>query len=184
MLILSTVNESIELVTGLIGQVDWTVSWADNTTTTFTPGSSDNTLSVPSTISMIPAPAAATQRQVKLITIINRDSTVTQTITVQKNTSGAKRSLVNSIPLLPNEVLEYIDGQGFLSLSPFAVRKISSSVSFVNTQATPYFVKSGSMEELFQLMLIELRVHSLLVQDMSKNIDDLEQLRTDIRNQL
>lgn len=183
-MLLTTVNESLELVTGANGSVDWTVSWADHTTTLFTPGSFDGNILVASTTTLVGAPVAATQRQVKLVTIINRDPLVTQTITLQKNTSGNKRSVVNSVPLLPNEMLEYIDGQGLVVLSPFAVRKISSSISFANTTATPYFVSTPTNVEWFQMMIVELRLISLLLQNMSQQNDDLDVIRKDLFTQL
>ena len=129
MILLTAVTETLELVTANAGSVDYTAAWADLTTTTFTPGTQQANVASAATTTIAPAPAAATQRQIKLLTVRNRHASSSQTVMVQKHAGGTQIVLTPNVVLAPGEVLEYLDGQGFSVLDPFAARKVVSSLA-------------------------------------------------------
>jgi hypothetical protein len=97
--ILDTTTRSIEalLAATATTQPTFVVSLTDITTTSFTPGSSTGALNSTTAVTLVAAPAASTQRQVKFISIYNGDS-VSHTLTIQYNDNGT------IIPLLKTSI--------------------------------------------------------------------------------
>jgi hypothetical protein len=122
MILLTNTTESLELQTSSVASTDYTVGYADNTTTTFIPGSGQGNIASITTTTIIPAPAASTQRQVKLLTIRNK-GTVQQTVTIKKDVSGTEYILIQ-VTLLPGESIYYVDGVGFRNLDGSGREKI------------------------------------------------------------
>ena len=129
MILLTAVTETLELVTASADSVDYATAWADLTTTLFTPGTQQANIASATTTTIASAPAAATQRQIKLLTVRNRHASNSQTVKVQKNAGGTQIVLTPDVVLAPGEVLEYLDGQGFSVLDPFARRKVAPSAA-------------------------------------------------------
>jgi len=71
---------------------DFTSAWADDTGSAFTEGSTDGALNGTSSVTLVAAPAAATRRVVKNITIYNKD-TAAVTITVSFNANSTLRNI-------------------------------------------------------------------------------------------
>jgi len=115
MILLKNTTDSLTITTTTTGNIDFTVSYADITTTTFAPGAFENTMPADATTTLLGGPAASTQRQVKLITIINRHATTTNTVLVQKLMSGPLTyDLTPTVTLLAHESMQYVDGQGWV----------------------------------------------------------------------
>lgn len=130
MLLLTATTSSIEVVLGgaiTTSQLSWTASFADITTTTFTPGSANGATNSTTAVTMVAAPAASTQRQVKLLTIYNGD-TVSETVTVQYNANGTLRPIVKAILPVGYSLL-YTDGHGFVVTDVNGAIQTSSSGS-------------------------------------------------------
>jgi hypothetical protein len=72
---------------------DFTAAWADDTGSAFTEGSTDGALNGTSAVTLVAAPAAATRRVIKSLTIENKD-TAAVTITVSYNNNGTLRTIV------------------------------------------------------------------------------------------
>lgn len=109
-MVLDSTTKSLQLV--LSGAVTTTqlpcvTSWADITTTTFTPGATDIASNNTTAVTLVAAPAASTQRQIKTVSIYNAD-TAAATITVSLNNNSTLRTLVNVI-LQPGNTLQYAD---------------------------------------------------------------------------
>lgn len=104
---------------------DYFASYVDVTTTTFTSAQSNGALNGVTQVDMIAAPSASTQRQVKYISIFNRDS-VSQTITVVVDVSGTDRTIYRGA-LLSNEMLQYVDGEGWSTIDANGNRKFVST---------------------------------------------------------
>lgn len=94
-----------------------TVEYVDHTATTFAPASSDTVSNGTSVVTMVAAPAASTQRQVKEITIYNAD-TVNHTYTVKYNDNATKRTVVK-VAVVPGQALIYRSDIGWV-LTPVA----------------------------------------------------------------
>lgn len=114
MIILDSTTRSLEVVLGgaiTTNQLPIVASFVDNTTTTYTPGSSNTATNSTTPVTAVAAPAASTQRQVKLLTIINTD-TAAATVTVQYNDNSTLRVLFK-VALAMGDNLVYTDGEGF-----------------------------------------------------------------------
>ena len=73
MLLLTSVSDLIQVITGSAGAIAVHASWVDNATGTITPGRT-NTASITGalTTTVVAAPAASTQRNVKFMSIFHR----------------------------------------------------------------------------------------------------------------
>lgn len=116
MILLKATTEILEVFTTTTAALDYSVSYADITTTAFTPSTAEGKITTATTTIITTAPAASTQRQIKLITISNV-SGATNTVTVKKDTSGTEYQLMTPTVLLAGEVLQYMDGQGWIYYS-------------------------------------------------------------------
>lgn len=114
MLVLSSTTSSIELVTSSTQSSDWTASFADITTTAFTlDGSQQGNVAAAATTTVVPAPAASTQRQIKQLSVVNKGAAA-QSYRFQRNIAATARNLTADISLAPGEALEYLDGRGWV----------------------------------------------------------------------
>lgn len=115
MLLLSTVDESIDLVTSTAVGLDYTASWVDLTTSGVAAGSGDGAISSATTTTLVAAPGASTARQLKGCTIKNTADAVGSfnDVVVRKVNSGSYREMV-SMTLGPNESLHYSDTEGWI----------------------------------------------------------------------
>jgi len=95
MLVLDATTKSIKAVMSgaqATTNPDFTVSFADNTGTVFTEGANDGAFNGTSPITIVAAPAAATRRIIKSITIENRD-TAAVTITLSYDNNSTLRTI-------------------------------------------------------------------------------------------
>lgn len=114
MIVLDATTKSLELVlAGAITttQPTYVSAFVDVTTTAYTPGQSDGATNSTTGVTAVAAPAASTQRQVKLLTVYNGD-TVAATVTVRYNNNATLRTLVK-VALPVGYTLVYTDGEGF-----------------------------------------------------------------------
>jgi hypothetical protein len=122
---LSATNHSIDVTMTAIttNSVEYTVAYVDVTTTTFAPAGATAALAGPGPTTLISAPAASTQRQVKYISIFNAD-TATNTQTIQFNVGGTRRTLFK-VTLLTGEQALYINDVGWSVFSATGSRKVT-----------------------------------------------------------
>jgi hypothetical protein len=111
LIILDATNRSLEVVLSAATNVDYTTSYVDVTTTTYTPASSDGATASTSATTIVSAPSASTQRQIKQITIHNTAATA-NIVTIQYNTATVIKILCKTT-LQPYETLQYSDGESF-----------------------------------------------------------------------
>lgn len=109
--ILDTTSKSLEVETSSAASTDYVVSWVDNTTTTFTPGMSQGNITTATTTTVVAAPGASTQRQIKWISLRNRSTSTSQTVTIKLDVSATEYHLSSAVSLSPGETLQ-IDGEG------------------------------------------------------------------------
>jgi hypothetical protein len=94
--VLNATTKSIEAVmSGVAGATEpsFTAAWADDTGSAFTEGATDGALNGTTPVTLVAAPAAATRRTIKSITICNIDNAPV-TITVSYNDNATLRSIV------------------------------------------------------------------------------------------
>jgi len=126
MLLLTDTTHSVELVTSSTSALHVVASWVDITTSDFTPGSTNTTISSATDTAIIAAPASSTQRQVKEVTIRNAGAAA-NVVTVQKDVSGTEYELTPDVTLAAGEALCYTDGQGWFTLDAYGRRKTTAS---------------------------------------------------------
>lgn len=153
MILLTSTNDSLELVTALAVATEWTAAYADHTTTTFTPGSGQGSVSTATDTTIVSAPGASTQRQIKLLTIRNA-GTSNQTVTIQKDVSGTEYRMSPDVVLAPGEVLQFVDGQGFSVLDPFAASKVSADAEITNEVTVSSEAAETMIDQNRQIILL------------------------------
>jgi len=120
----------LTLVTSAALSLDWAAGFVDiNSTTGATPGSSQGNVTTATTTTVVAAPAASVQRQLKSFTAVNKDATLTQTITLNKVTGAGAFALARNVPLSPNEVLLWVDSIGFVVLNASGVQKVANAAN-------------------------------------------------------
>ncbi len=113
MIILKATTETLELSTSSAADIDYSISYADITTTTFSPSTNEDKITSATSTTVLSAPAASTQRQVKLITISNRHASTANTVRLKKDISGTEYYMTPATTLLAGETSQYIDGKGW-----------------------------------------------------------------------
>lgn len=113
MIILTGTTDTLELTTTAATSTDYYVSYADITTTAFTPGQSNGNVASATTTAIVAAPGASTQRQIKYLLVRNRSTTASQGVTIKVDISATERSVTPDLTLAAGEVLEYTPDLGF-----------------------------------------------------------------------
>jgi hypothetical protein len=117
-IILKATSESLQITTSTTAATDFSVSYADITTTTLSPSTNEGKITTATTTTnVVAAPASSTQRQIKLITISNHDTTLSNAIVVQKLITSTTYNMTPTITLLPGETAQYMDGSGWIYYS-------------------------------------------------------------------
>jgi hypothetical protein len=126
MLILDATNKSIELVLGAVAvtnQLPFVAAFADHTSTAFSPAANDGQSNGATAVTIVAAPAASTQRQVKAIFVRNSD-TAAAIVEVRLDVGGTKRILWRGT-LATGDTLQFVDGEGWSVLDAAGSRKTS-----------------------------------------------------------
>lgn len=112
MIFLSATTETLELKTSSAASIDYQVNWVDViASTSATPGSSQGSVTANATI--LAAPDSSTSRQIKSLSIRNKDASLSTTVSVNKDVSGTEYKITTEASLQPGEVLTYEDGVGW-----------------------------------------------------------------------
>ena len=111
MILLTQTTHSLELETTSSSSTDWTCSYVDMDASATTPGSAQGNVASATTTVIATAPAASTQRQIKHISIRNKN-TAAQTVTVKKDVSATEYTVFTAT-LASGEGAEYTDGKGW-----------------------------------------------------------------------
>ena len=164
MILLTAITHSLILSTGGVQSVDWSADYVDITTTAFSPDSGQGNVAAIADTTIVGVPAASTQRQVKLITVRNLDSTAV-TVTIKKDVSGTQYALSPDVELESGEVLQYLDGRGFCVLDPFGAVKALTEVSneILATENESLLDAANTTNELLFRILMQLQVDVLPV---------------------
>jgi hypothetical protein len=110
MILLTNTNQKLELTTSSTADIDFTVHYADVTTTTFAPDSNQGKINSATTTDLCVAPAASTQRLVKEISIRNTHASASNVISVKKDVAATEYKVTAEITLLAGEAYIYSDG--------------------------------------------------------------------------
>jgi hypothetical protein len=112
-IVLEASTDSLEIVTTTTAAIDYDCSWADQTTTAFTPGKSAGQITTATTTTVVAAPASSTQRDIMECTFTNGSTTTANVLTVQRDVSATNRVKLPQVTLAPKEVLLYSTADGW-----------------------------------------------------------------------
>lgn len=116
-MILDTTARSIEILLGgavTTNELPWVVSYADHTDETFIPATAQGVSNGTTEVTIVSAPAASTQRQLKYLNIYNAD-TVTAVVTIQLDDTTVNRIMMK-VTLPVGYQLVYTDTTGWTVL--------------------------------------------------------------------
>lgn len=112
MILLTSTGDLLQIVTSGTAALDVQASYVDATTSTVTPDRKNTAITTATTTSVVLSPAASTQRNVKYVSIRNRDASAANTVTV-RHTDGATVVELVKFSLLAGYTLVYEDGPGW-----------------------------------------------------------------------
>lgn len=147
MILLKSTSEVLELTSSGSAGLDYSVSWVDVTTTTFSPSSTEGKIVSATTTTILAAPLTSTQRQVKLISIRNISPTASNDITIKKDISSTEYWLTPTITLSSGEVYQYTDGSGWVVFDKNGQVKTKTAESLGITGRTTTFYKPGTVAD-------------------------------------
>lgn len=108
-------TDALELVTTGAGSIDYDVSWSNVTATALTtPGTTKGNIATATTTTIVAAPSASNWRYIRTATFYNASTTVSNTLTIQKDVSATNR-LIAKFTLSPGEQA-MVDENGRLTL--------------------------------------------------------------------
>jgi hypothetical protein len=115
MLLLTSVSDLIQVITGSAGAVAVHASWVDNAAGTITPGRTNTpSITTSATTTVVAAPAGSTQRNVKFLSVNNTHATVSNAVIIQ-HTDGTNVEQIWDGVLLPSEQVHF-DADGSFTL--------------------------------------------------------------------
>jgi hypothetical protein len=109
-IILDTVNRSLNLVLGGAGVVPFIVSWVDGSTTTHVPAAAQGVTAGAVEVPVVPAPAAGFWRQIKMFLLQNSTGGAIS-VTIRYSDGATDRDFL--FALTAGQNLQYSDGEGF-----------------------------------------------------------------------
>lgn len=112
MLNLALTTDKLSLITGSAADVDVHASWVDDAAGTFTAGKTNTAITTATTTDIVPVPGASTIRNVKFLSVRNKDSADSTDVTVQFNANGTLYQL-HKVTLLAGEELVLREGVFF-----------------------------------------------------------------------
>lgn len=128
MIFLTSVNDTLELVTSSTADIDYQVNWVDVVAaTSATPGSSQGKITTATSTVITAAPAASTSRQIKSIHIVNRHASTANTISVNKDISATDYKLTGDFILQAGDTLQYTQDNGW-SLGSILVNTLTADI--------------------------------------------------------
>jgi hypothetical protein len=112
MILLTSTSDVIRVVTSPAAAIDAHASWVDNQSGSVVPARANTNISTAGTTTIVPAPPAGTQRNVKYISVRNKDLLLACEITFQHVSDAGTVELYKEA-VLPDGQIQFTDGHGF-----------------------------------------------------------------------
>lgn len=141
-MLLDTITKSLEIVLGAAvaaNQLPLVAVYSDQTPTTFTPASNDGQSNGVTAVTLVPAPAASTQRRIHSLSIWNAD-TQSVTVTVRLNNNSTMRIIIK-VALAVGDSLTYEAQSGWIVRDAMGNQKVGGT-----TVRAPALIKSGWLD--------------------------------------
>ena len=133
MYLLTSVSDLMQVVTSAVGQVEVHASYVDNASGTITPGRTNTAdITTATTTTVVAAPGASTQRNVKTLNVRNNHATVTNLVTVL-HTDGTNSHGIVQAQLLPGESLVLDENGDWSVYTAAGVIKAAGTVMAYNS---------------------------------------------------
>lgn len=146
MFLLTTTTQIVRVTTSTAATVDVTASYIDQTGAVFAPGAQATAISSATTTTVVSAPAASTTRIVKLLTIRNRDTSLSSTISVSRY-DGITSTAVYQVTLPAGGEAIYSSKLGWTTVAtPASVTVQLLTAAGTGTYYTPSGVRSLQIE--------------------------------------
>lgn len=111
-MLLNTSSESLSLITGATGSVDYNVSYRDSPGSPGDTQSSQGNVTTATTTTVVAAPETRKYRTILDVFVRNKHASSIQTVTLAKTVSGTDYYLTPSVTLLAGESLHYSMDKG------------------------------------------------------------------------
>jgi hypothetical protein len=150
---LNGTTESLELVTGTAGAIHVVANWMDHTASGGDPDSTETIITTAATTVIVAAPGlAATDRQIKELSIRNTSNSASNQITLQKDVSATNYELLK-VTLQIGEALFYSETSGGwrVMTSSGQIKQVSSEETVADGFPLP-FLKVGTAPEAAGVM--------------------------------
>lgn len=112
-MLLTATTHILELVTSGTATTDYLVEFVDHTATEGTPGAASGSVSSATTTTILAAPGASTQRQLKSLAFTNVGAAA-QTITIQKDVSGTNYLIFGPVTLQVGDSAVWTPAEGWV----------------------------------------------------------------------
>jgi len=143
MISLTATTQILEVTTSAATAVDVLVSYVDHTTSGGVLGDQNTLITTATTTTVLSAPASSTQRQIKMVNILNTGAT-DNTVTVKKDISATEYDIV-SVSLKAGERLQYLDGFGWTAYNASGQALVANQPT--NSLFNNRYVISGMLYE-------------------------------------
>lgn len=137
-MLLATANQSLRIVTTDAVATDVVAWYADHTSTTFAPNTQATKITTATTTTVVSAPSASTQRQVKNLSIRNVAASGSQTVTVQL-LDGATTYEIIKAPLAAGETLRFVEGAGWQAFAASGRQQVSGGTEHQSVLMPAHF---------------------------------------------
>lgn len=149
MIQLIATTDKLQLVTDSAADVDVVASFSDLSGSTVTPDKQLTAITTATTTDVLAAPASSTSRRLHFMSIRNKDTADSTTVTVVFDANGTDYEL-HKVTLAPGDMLEYAEGVGFYKLETLTtaelIRVLSADDTGANSNsAQPWFATNGSV---------------------------------------
>ncbi|MDB5160334.1 MAG: glycosyl hydrolase [Candidatus Saccharibacteria bacterium] len=120
------------------GTLQFSASFSDTLSGDVTNSSNEGVITTATSTAVIPAPASSVFRLAKLITVVNTDLYVTNSLLFQKNSTGTLYAVSPLFTLLPGEMVQYMDKVGWTYYAANGAIKSDSSLTLNSNGLVQY----------------------------------------------
>lgn len=145
MLLLTSTNDLVRVITGSASTIEVHASYVDLSGTTVTPGRTNTVISTATTTTVVPAPGAATQRNIKGLYITNNSAGANCTVAVT-HTDGTTTVELMQFTLLPGENMTFNEEGGWRHRDQSGAEYPPAGLGMYNGRSVP-IMKTGTASD-------------------------------------
>jgi hypothetical protein len=149
MLLLTSPNDQLQIVTSAAANIGVHATWVDTNTSTgaITPGRTNTSISTAATTSIAGSPAAGVQRNVKTLHLRNTHATLASDVTIQ-HTDGTVVAQLYKMTMYPADMLQYTDQGGFTRAGVQADKRVGGRLTLATATQLKFAPYEGGNVKL------------------------------------